>query len=56
MPKNIVEKLREYCQELEDFPECQKDWGFGASDFACSADLITPEEYKELLEEFGLIE
>lgn len=57
MEKTTVEKLREHCQgTLKRHEGCEKgrDWAFGAVCFAYSADLITSEEFKALLEEFEL--
>ncbi len=56
MEKTTVEKLREHCRNnVENCKNHGQDWAFGAVCFAYSADLITSEEFKAIMEEFELV-
>ena len=59
MTEKLKEKLEEYCRKTlagDGHDNSQRqEWAFGAMDFACSAGLISNEEYKELLEQFDLV-
>lgn len=56
MSKKAVEKLRQYCRKtIEDSKNHGLDWAFGGADYALHAGLITPEEFKAILEEFELV-
>ena len=52
-------KLEEYCRKILAYDGVselkRQEWAFGAMDFACSAGLISNEEYKELLEQFDIV-
>lgn len=56
----MKEKLEAYCRKtISDSrynDNAKREWVFGAIDFACSAGLISAEEYRELLEELCLLE
>lgn len=59
MKKKMKESLKEYCRKIladDRVSELKRqEWAFGAMDFACSAGLISNEEYKELLEQFDIV-
>ena len=56
MSKKAAERLREYCRKtIEDSGQFGLDWAYGGACYAFYADLITSEEYKAILEEFGLV-
>ena len=56
MSKKAAERLREYCRKtIEDSKNHGLNWAYGGVCYAFYADLITSEEYKAILEEFGLV-
>lgn len=56
MEKTTVEKLQKYCRNtVENCKNHGQDWAFGAVCFAYSADLITSEEFKAIMQEFELV-
>lgn len=56
MSKKAAERLRGYCRKtIEDGKNYSLDWAYGGVCYAFYADLITSEEYKAILEEFGLV-
>lgn len=57
--ESMKEKLEEYCRETisnSEYGGQEKDWAYGAIDFARIADLISGKERGELMKEFWLLE